>query len=192
MAEETKKRQLSRFSEDEKNTFRNVFGTNEDILKTLRKLFYQMPLNAVDLSYLSLIKGKELHKLLRKVFLPELDPTVPFQQEVDFYMNIPLKDMPPEIGINYLKAAKKWTDYTDQQLIILEKGNFQEEPKIKFKDFTVLSGKKDTNTYIDVLTRNSIINQTEGNLNMLFIFANQKPEETPEQTIKRLMQDSSK
>jgi hypothetical protein len=58
---------------------------------------------------LSLIKtvfadNEVLLKLLRKVFLPEIDVTTPLGQQIDLWMTVKIEDMTPEEAIINLKA----------------------------------------------------------------------------------------
>lgn len=72
-------------------------------------------------SELALVKGtfaenEELLKLMRKVFLPELDPSAPIQQMIDLYMTLPTENQTPdEIAIN-LKARNILIAHLEMQL----------------------------------------------------------------------------
>ncbi len=59
-------------------------------------------------------------KLLRKIFLPELDPTAPIGQMVDLYLTIPTKDRDPmQIAVD-LAARNLVISHTDQMLMQLK------------------------------------------------------------------------
>lgn len=45
-------------------------------------------------------------KSLRKIFLPELDPDVPIGQQVDFYKDVAIDNMPPEEALLNIKARR--------------------------------------------------------------------------------------
>jgi hypothetical protein len=190
MVDTKKKRQTMRLSDEERDLIRGQFS-EDSILMALRKVFYQMPLSAVDLSLLSLIKGKEMFKLIRKMFLPTIDADVPILQQVDFYMTVGLKEMLPEVGAIHIQAIKRLVDYIDQQLKVLETGKFQDKQKIQFTEFEDLE-KLPNDIYKDMLARNTIINQVEGQLNQLYVFSNAVKDETPEETVKRLTTNSNK
>lgn len=76
---------------------------------------------------LSLIKSvfaenDVLLKLLRKVFLPELDPQAPLGQQIDLYMTIKIDDMSPEQALINLKARNSLIGHVElclQQLKVL-------------------------------------------------------------------------
>jgi hypothetical protein len=66
-------------------------------------------------------KGNEpLLKLLRKIFLPELDPQAPFGQMIDLWMTIPVKEMTPEQAHINILARSQLIMHVDQQLIQLK------------------------------------------------------------------------
>ena len=53
----------------------------------------------------SVFKGnEELLRVLRKIFLPELDPYVPIGQNLDLWMTLPLEEMTPEAALINIKA----------------------------------------------------------------------------------------
>lgn len=68
----------------------------------------------------STFKGNEkLLKVLRKVFLPEIDPDAPLGQLIDLWMSVPVKEMAPhEAQINIL-ARNSLIMHIEQQLIQL-------------------------------------------------------------------------
>lgn len=63
--------------------------------------------------------NEPLLKLMRKVFLPEIDPTAPLGQIIDLWMTIPLKEIKPEDAIINLLARNTVIQHIDQQLIQL-------------------------------------------------------------------------
>lgn len=60
-----------------------------------------------------------LLKLLRKIFLPELDPKAPLGQNIDLWMTLKIDDMPMEQALVNLKARNTVISHIDQQLIQL-------------------------------------------------------------------------
>ena len=73
----------------------------EEELTTLKKLF----------------KGNhDLLKLLRKLFLPELDPYVPIGQNIDLWMTIPVDNMKAEEALINLKARNTVITHLEQVL----------------------------------------------------------------------------
>jgi hypothetical protein len=194
MAEETpKKKQTMRYSEEELQLIKSVFAENDELLKAIRKVFYQLPLTALDLSLLSIaFAGKEeVKKILRKTYLPEITGDLPIQQNFDLWLTLHLKDMPVAEAAIHIKSVKIWIDYIEQQLKVIEKGNYGKKQKIVFNKLVDIKDKVDWDMYADMLARNTIINHTEQQLRQLQILAGLKTE-TTEETIERISKDSNK
>jgi hypothetical protein len=137
-------------------------------------------------------KKDALHKVFRKLFLPQIETDVPLQQNFDLWMTIKLKELEVGQASVHLKSIQLWIDYIDQQLKLIEKGKFQvKKPKISFKGLTKLDDKIDQEMFAEVLARNTIINHTEQCLQQLLLLAGRK-EESPEETVERLSKDSAK
>ena len=179
-----------RYTEIELNTIKEVFSENEELLKTIRKIMLQMPLNAVDLAELEFIRKPNILNVLRKTFLPTLDPDAPLNQIVDLWMTVQLADKEPLDALYQLRARELLINYINQQLKVLE-----DKSKEKIKFGKLINLKKPNaeagEIYFKMVARNSIIQHIEMQLNMLYILAGLK-EETLEQTQERLKKDSSK
>lgn len=189
---EDKKKQVMRFSEEELELMKATFADNDNLIKAMRKMFLQMPLNAVDLSVLTgRFKDKELNRVVRKEFLPELNADVPLGQQIDFWMTVPLNQLLPDVGAVHLKAIKVWTDYINQQLDVLKDVNKAGKEKIRLEDLTDMEGKGDEEIYINMMARNCIINGVEAQLRELVGLAGFK-NETPEEKEERMEKDSTK
>jgi len=189
-----KKRQTMRYSDDELQAIKGVFAENEDLLKAIRKVFYQMPLSALDLSLLQIpFANKPLNqKVLRKTFLPTITGDAPIQQNFDLWLTLALKDMPVEEAAVHMKSVGLWIEYIKQQLKAIETGKYQvKKPKISFEGLTDIKDKVSWEMYAEMLARNTIINHVEQQLRQLDLLAGKK-DETPEQTIERLSKDSNK
>jgi hypothetical protein len=189
MAEE-KRIQLDRFTDDEVELMKKVFKNNDMLLKAIRKHFLQLPMNAVDLSILqtNIKNKKDLLKLLRKVFIPEIIGDEPLFNLLDLWMGVDLKNKLPEDAIFYIKGNVKFIDYLEQQLQELETG--KNNKKILFKDFVYNKDKIDQEAYTDLITRNTVIMHVEQKLIMLKGYA-ERPEETEEELKKRQQKDSA-
>jgi len=185
-----KPKQVMRFSNKELITIKGVFAENDELLRTIRKVFYQMPLNAIDLSALEVtFKNKpELNRIMRKCFLPEIEADVPFQQQIDLWMTIRLKEMIVDEASVHLDSIQIWIDYIGQQLEVLKGGK---RPKISFKELSNIKEDIPTAKFAKMLARNTIINHVEQQLNQLLVLAGMKTE-TPEETVERLQKDSNK
>ncbi len=72
--------------------------------------------------------NEPLLKLLRKVFLPELDPSAPLGQMIDLWMTLNIDDMPVEQAMKNIKARNSLITHLDTQLIALQAlANMKEE-----------------------------------------------------------------
>lgn len=60
--------------------------------------------------------NEELVRLMRKIFLPELDPYTPINQNIDLWMTIKVDDMTPEQAVINLKARNSLIAHLDQCL----------------------------------------------------------------------------
>jgi len=66
-------------------------------------------------------KGNDrLLKVMRKVFLPELDPNAPLGQIIDLWVSLPLKEMNPQDAMINMLARNQLIMHVEQQLIQLQ------------------------------------------------------------------------
>ena len=82
----------------------------------------QMRLNDLDLSLIknTFADNDELLKLMRKIFLPELDPNTPIGQLIDVHMSTPTEDKTDaEIALN-VKARNMLIGHVELQLQVLK------------------------------------------------------------------------
>jgi len=185
------KQQTMRYSDEELRIIKNVFAENDDLLKRLRKVMLQMPLNGVDERILESIKKPEVLAILRKIFLPTLDADAPIGQQLDLWMTIQFIDKTVNEAFPHLMARKKLIQYLDQQLEVLESGK---KGKIKFDELANtnnLEKKGLWDMYVDMIVRNTIISHTEQQLAILRVLGGFK-NETLEETQERLNKDSNK
>jgi hypothetical protein len=190
--EPKKKKQTMRFNDEELELIKHIFAENDDLLKAIRKVFYQIPINALDRALLQTnVKLGPLQKVLQKMFSPTIDMDMPFGQQMDFWLLSQIKDKFISEGAVHLKSIKIAIDYLDQQLKVLQDPKLIQVEGIQLKDLEDITDKTDSNMYAEMMARNTIINQVEGGLNQLIILAGRK-NETVEETLKRLGQDSNK
>ena len=78
----------------------------------------QMRITPTEMTILqNAFKGnEELVRLMRKLFLPELDPYVPIGQNIDLWMTVKVDDMTPEQAVINLKARNSLISHLDQVL----------------------------------------------------------------------------
>jgi len=188
MPEEKKKKQTMRYTDEELGLIKNTFAENDDLLKIIRKSMLQMSLSALDLSMLELVRKEGILKVLRKTFLPTLDPEAPIHQMIDLWMTVQIVDKGPDEAYLVLLARERLIKYIDQQLLFLETGK---EGKIRFDELNEIGDKIAPDIYVDMIARNTIISHIEMQCNALSILAGRK-DETPEETQERLLKDSNK
>lgn len=82
----------------------------------------QMRITPTELGILkNTFKGQEeLVRLMRKLFLPELDPFVPLGQNIDLWMTVKIDSMPPEEAIINIKARNALIQHLDQVLMSIK------------------------------------------------------------------------
>lgn len=77
----------------------------------------------------STFRGNEtLLKLLRKIFLPEIDPAAPIGQIIDLWMTMDVKNLLPEQAMVRLIARNELITHVEQQLLQLKVLSEQEVP----------------------------------------------------------------
>lgn len=171
--------QQMRYSDKELEVIKNTFAGSDNDLKKLRAFFLQKG-EAPKLSKASL-------EVVRKTFLPEIDLKAPIHQVIDLYLTMDLKDKSPEEAHIVISARQLIIDYFDALLSTAE-GNKKET--VNFDDL-VKGDENETQTLINMLARNTIVNHTEQCLMQLKVLAGSQ-EETVEETKERLKQNSNK
>lgn len=69
----------------------------------------------------STFKGNEkLIKLLRKIFLPEVNPEAPLGQNIDLWMTVPIKELSPEEAMVNIIARNNLIQHVETQLLQLK------------------------------------------------------------------------
>jgi hypothetical protein len=180
--------QQMRFDSEELDLIKRTFKGNESLLKSIRKVMLQLPLDVIDQTSLLVLKKEDLKVLIRKVFLPELDGNSPLGQQIDLYMTVNLEGKSVEEGSMLMKSRQILIDYIEQQLETL---NSQKVGKIVFKDLIKFEGKSDESIMIDTIARNTMVGHVENQLIQLKTLSEVK-DETPEEQKERLEKDSSK
>ena len=177
--------QQARISDKEKNLLRNTFSENEDLLIALRNLFFGFEMNEGEKIMLKRLESKEVRKLLRKIFLPELEKDIPIGQSIDLWatLNIEGKDF-DQISRSML-ARISLIKHIETVLALLENPNGK---KVNLWDYDLITT---TASNHELLARNTFISHIELQLAVIRMLAN-SVEETPEQLEARIKADSSK
>jgi hypothetical protein len=97
----------------------------------------QMRITPTEISILkNTFKGnEELLRLMRKLFLPEIDPFAPLGQNFDLWMTVKIEDQPAEQAIINLKARNTLINHLDSVLLQI-KGlveNVEDSPEESLK-----------------------------------------------------------
>lgn len=177
-----------RYNDIEMSLIKSTFKDNDSLLKSIRKAMLQLPLNAIDLSNLKLL-NKDLLAILRKTFLPTIDPEAPLTQVIDLWMTVSIADKLPKEAYPHLIARQRLIEYIEQQLGYLENGN-KFEKEIRFSDFINLDSGDYDSIYANLTARNTMIQHTEQQLSVLQILAEQN--ETDEEIKEKQNKNSSK
>ena len=177
-----------RFTKDEIALVKVTFKNNLKLLKAIRKVFLQIELSEEeDIMIRTTIKG-DVHTILSKLFLPQIDGDAPIKEVLDLMMTIDLINRIPEDAKWHMRARKKLIRYLEQILSLLE-GKISED-KINFDTLSELTD-NDIDDYINVITRNTILNHVETILEKINVTANAE-EKTDEEVKEQNKLDSSK
>lgn len=188
-------KQKMRFSESELSLLKNSFAENEYILKSIRKVFLQIPLdeNETNVVHKSLVGQEALFALVSKVFLPTIEPDAPFHQVIDLWMTVDIKDKTPKEAYSQLVARETLIKYLTQQLSVLGEVGTDSKSKVSitFESLSFSDKKTEEEAYSDLIARNTLIAHVEQQLTQINLLAGIK-EETVAQTKARLAKDSAK
>ncbi|MFA6314975.1 MAG: hypothetical protein WC648_01215 [Candidatus Paceibacterota bacterium] len=188
MSNEKRKVQSMRISDAEFELLKSTFSEREELLKTIRNLFFGLPITDDEKKQIrETFSGEALRKLMRKQFLPELQNDLPIGQAIDLWMTIDLKDKAPEQARYIVIARKLLIEMVEQSLKLLE------NPDLVPVDLTEWQIKEEAPDLVgtSLIARNTFISHTDQQLAVIRTLAGQKLE-TVEETKKRLLQDSSK
>lgn len=196
MAENKKKpKQTMRFTDLELSLMKNTFAENEDLLKSMRKVFLQLPLGVADKERIvGAFKGKQaVIDVITKTFLPTLDGEAPIHQLLDLFLTIKLEDKTADQAFPILVARTKLIELLAQQLKVLEAvaNGTEFTAEINLAELVSIEGKNSIEAYADITCRNTMVGHTDMMLSQINLLAGMK-DETIEQTRERLAKDSSK
>lgn len=176
-----------RIGNDEIGIFKNTFAENDTLLKSVRKIFLQLPMEDAEKSYVSaLFKDSEpLLAATRKLFLPEINGEAPLGQHVDLFMTFPVEGNTPETVWLGASAREKLISFIEEGLADLV------APKTSDKYSTFKPVSDPVENFIFLTARNTYISHVEQRLIEIKVLAGKK-EETVDQTLERLNKDSAR
>ncbi len=188
-------KQTGRFTTAELSLLKNTFAENEDLLKSMRKVFLQLPLGVADKERIAgAFKDKQsVLDVITKTFLPTLDGEAPIHQLIDLFLTVKLEEKSADQAFPIVIARTKLVQLLEQQLKVLSAvANGQEfETEINLADLLKINEKNAIEIYADLTCRNTMIGHTDMMLSQINLLAGLK-DETIEQTRERLSKDSSK
>lgn len=179
-----------RFDEGEMIAFKNTFADNEELIKTVRRVFLQLELSVEDIAIINTIfKEDALKALISKMFNPVITGQEHLNQVVDLWTTLATKELSPDyVGLT-VKSRGILIKYIVQQIDKLFNLDYVET--IKLNDLIIFDEVYDTDIYINLVARNSIIQHVEDRLTNILVLAGDK-NESVDQTKKRLQQGSAK
>jgi hypothetical protein len=160
----------------------------------MRRAFLQLPLTIADVTTLKAnFKGEgELKALLSDMFNPQIRGDEPFNQVIDLWMTLEVKDKESESVVLQIRAKKTAIDFIRQQLDKLFDLSLDESVKLKsLIDFENMDDFSNADIHARVMARNFIVQHVEQQLSGISMLAGTKTE-TVEQTIARLEKNSAK
>jgi hypothetical protein len=171
-----------RYTDAELNLLKTVFAENLPLVKLIRKIMLQLPITeAEEVEWRRSLTGEDLSRLMSKMFLPQIDGDAPIGQVVDLWMTVNLENKLPEEAQELVDSRKMVIDYVAAQLDCLKNGGKSE---IRLDEYNL---SKPT----ELKARNTIIAHVENQIREINGLAGYVSE-TPEETIKRLSQNSNK
>lgn len=174
-----KNKQEMRLSDAEQELLKATFAEADDLLLTVRNVFFGLPLTDEEKKQIrAIFSSAPLMRLMRKQFLPEFQPDIPIGQNIDLWQLADLK------GEN-----REWeVRATNRKIEFIEMGlNRLADPESSFLlNFPIVMAELEK-----LAGRILYVNHVDRQLQTIRILAGTKTE-TIEQTRERLLKDSSK
>ena len=179
-------RRKMRFTLEDLELTKALFSENEEMLLTLRKIFWQEDLTKDEQKIFdaSFKKNPKAINLLKMFFLPVLDSSAPRHQVVDLWLTLDLKDKGFEESILAIEVRRKLISYVEGTFAEIEKGTLN---PISFKKLT----EDNDNILVNLMMRNYLLQHVEQQLTSIDVLAGHK-KESVEETRARLEKNSSK
>ena len=179
-----------RYDSGELKLIKSLFDKNDALIMALRKFFLKGTLTTEESNLVTGFASSSTNvTLLKKTILPEIDPSAPLFQCVDFFVGVATKgratsDVIIEVGIK--DGMKSYFEAMFNTLV-----GTKNNKEIILNDYLSFRGKSDEQIHVALGTRNSIIAHLDFQLKQLIILAAMK-EETPEEVATRRGKDSTK
>lgn len=189
--------QTMRFSADELGLIKGLFAGNDDLLFAVRNVMYQFPVSDGDREILKGALNDKVLALLKKVFVPELDPDAPIFQltHMGLSLGADVKTLSPEGAWPFIRAKEIEVKYLEQQLQALKDigAGAGRGPQIVLENLIKLdaSSTNADDAYVNVTAWNYLLSFIDSHIQQMKFLAGLKSESV-EQTLERLQKDSSK
>lgn len=191
-----KKGQTMRFTDVELSLIKGLFADNETLLYALRKSLLGFVLTDAESAT---IKGlsKDAFALIRKAFLPSIDPAAPLFQLTDMSMglNVEIKGMSETDAYPLIKAKALEIQYITERLDALEGVGTDKIISLQKLGDTVTGAsvaRADSDVFINITARNYLLSYIDSNISQLMFLSSMLDGETHEETSARLKKNSSK
>lgn len=177
------------FTKAELELLQSVFGDNEELLYAVRAVLLQFATPA-DWALVRSQLTPPVVALIRRRFLDNISPNMPFGQLGDIYQTLTgqLNVKTPDEMAPLFEAKRLERDYLEQQFAILEGQEVEE--KIKLSDLAVITSDYEE-TFVNTTARNFLLGFIDPNMLFVKALAGTK-EESMEAKMERLQRDSSK
>ena len=184
--------ELMRYNPKELSLIANTFKReNLGLIMALRKFFLQGDITEQDAEYLKALTP-DVVDVLYKTILPTIDSEAPFGQLVDMWVSINTRDKDPQEVELDSKARLKTIQYLEERFQKIDTPMDDIDKGDILIEKLVYDGKKGTEeNYVDLVTRNTIIQHIEIQVQQLIALAERTPADE-EEIEKKFFQNSNK
>lgn len=185
------KDQKMRFTKAELSLIRNTFGENEPLLYAVRKFLFGFEMTEGEQRLIDTHVKGAVYEVIKKTFMPELDPNAPLFQMVDMVngLSIDFKERGEEQAHNFIAAKAVEMAYISQQINLLGGSKLSDGELITLKELANLS---DESAYVNIIARNYLLSYIDSYTNELKFLSQMKEGETHEEALERIKKNSTK
>jgi len=177
----------SRFNEAEYGLLKTLFRDSDELLYLIRKIFFFGGLTEAEIKQAEIFKKEEVFNVLKKTFIPEISETDPYNQVIDTWMTLDLKDkLADEIGVQ-INARSRTNTMMEDAVNRLKNPSTE---KVSVLAFTPVDGDDEEN-HTALVARNNFISGTSYQLANLKMMS-KKDEKTSEELKEEQRKNSSK
>lgn len=190
---EKKLTQKTRFSDQELKLLKSTFFEGYGLLKAFRNFMLQIESEDEEIAIRKVISN-ELVVILKKFFLPALFPDCPLGLQMTSWGGVAVGNAgsKTEEMFPHIMAKEIQIKYTEQQFnVLLNKAN-KKKDHLMLKDLVEFKDSNKVDMHIELMAYHNIIDLIDKNCMQVYISVNQETDETPEQTAKRMLANSSK